>query len=122
MPDPFRPEAAAVSKTTKSKDPFTSSTRTFKYTPINTPTSVPLAPPPAIPWNPRSLNSADDEALVRDNFPSPYDPKYYESGERQITGKDKAKMGGKFVVLIVVVVLTILGVGAGVGFTIKARA
>jgi hypothetical protein len=67
-------------------------------------------------------SSADDEALVRDNFPSPYDPKYYESGERQITGKDKAKMGGKFVVLIVVVVLTILGVGAGVGFTIKARA
>jgi hypothetical protein len=67
-------------------------------------------------------SSADDEALVRDNFPSPYDPKYYESGERRITGKNKAKMGGKFVVLIVVVVLTILGVGAGVGFTVKARA
>src|ERR1700693_1442853 len=65
-------------------------------------------------------SSADDEALVRDNFPSPYDPKYYESGERRITGKEKAKMGGKFVVLIVVVVLTILGVGAGGGVAGRA--
>ncbi|KAH8764547.1 hypothetical protein F5882DRAFT_522421 [Hyaloscypha sp. PMI_1271] len=121
MPDPFRPEAAAVPKSTTSKDSLTSSTKTFKYTPINTPTFVPLAPPPAIPWNPRSLNSADDEALVRDNFPSPYDHKYYENGERRITGKEKAKIGWNFVVLVVVIVLTILGAGAGVGFTVKVR-
>jgi hypothetical protein len=67
-------------------------------------------------------SSADDEALVRENFPSPYDHKYYENGERRITGKEKAKMGWNFVVLVVVVVLTILGAGAGVAFTVKVRA
>lgn len=54
---------------------------------------------------------------MRENFPSPYDRKVYENGHRKMSGKEKAKFGWQVVLLIIVVVLAILGVGAGV--TIK---
>ena len=76
---------------------------------------TPLSIPPAVPWNPRTLNTyTDEEALMREHLPTRHNPRVYENGHSKLSGMQKAKLGYNVIMLIVAIVLVVIGVSAGV--------